>query len=219
MSRLPLGTLLSALALAGLTAACAAPENGGDDTMASDDASAATAAETSACWLRGGTTVAEAQERPSPLGQVSVTVGGESATFCYGRPSANDREVMGGLVPFGSIWRLGANETTQLHLPFAATVGGVEVEAGSYSLYAIPGEEEWEFFLNTNVERWGIPVDATVRETEVGSFTRPTAATGEMVETFTATWESHGEMMGHLVLEWENTRVEIPVHHGDMGEA
>ena len=114
----------------------------------------------------------------------------------------------------GEIWRLGANEATALHLPFAAEVGGVALEPGVYSIWAVPGEEEWEFFLSTHFERWGIPVDEAAQEAVVGSTTASVASADGMVESLTFTWMSHGSDMGHLVMEWENTRVEIPIHTG-----
>lgn len=168
------------------------------------------------CYLRNATP-AEATERPSPLGVVAIPIGDHEATLCYGRPSANDRVVMGELVPFGAPWRTGANEATAIHLPFAATIGGVEVEPGSYSLYTIPGEDEWVVVINRLWERWGIAIDEAVRADDVGSFTRSATATDAMVETLTFRWEPHGEGMGHLVMEWENTRVDIPIHQAGMG--
>jgi hypothetical protein len=168
------------------------------------------------CFVRGGADPQTTQQRPSPLGAVSFTVGGADAKLCYGRPSAKGRKVMGELVPFGAPWRIGANEATALHLRFAADIGGVKVEPGVYSLYAVPGEKEWEFFLNKNWERWGIPINDAVKATDVGSFKRPVAATSGMVEQLTFTWVPEGADMGHLVMEWENTRVEIPVHTGGM---
>lgn len=170
----------------------------------------------SACWLRGETTVEQAAGRPSPLGAVAFEMHGQTGQICYSRPSANGREIMGGLVPFGEIWRAGANEATQLHLPFAAEIGGAEVPAGVYSLYTLPGENEWQFFLSTNYQRWGIPVTDEVRAAEVASFSRPVAHMDDMVEMFTIRYEAHGAMMGHLVFEWEHTRVEVPVHMAGM---
>lgn len=167
------------------------------------------------CYLARGT-MDEAAQRPSPLGHTMFTLGGEEAMICYGRPSANGRAVMGELVPFGQPWRLGANEATAIHLPVAAEIGGVDMEPGVYSIYAVPGAEEWTFFLNSNYERWGIPINADVKATDVGSFTRPAESTDEMVEQLTFRWDSHGAGMGHLVMEWENTRVEIPVHGPGM---
>ncbi len=165
------------------------------------------------CYLARGT-MEQAAARPSPLGETAIALGGQTAKLCYGRPKANDRKVMGELVPFGQPWRLGANEATALHLPFAAKVGGVALEPGSYSIIAVPGEREWEMVLNRNVERWGIPIDDAVRGADVGSFKLPAQSTDAMVEQLTFRWESHGESMGHLVMEWEHTRVQIPLEKG-----
>lgn len=180
--------------------------------------SSAEAQNAEACWLRGST-AEEAAQRPSPLGVVAIPMHGEEATLCYGRPSANDRVVMGELVPFGQPWRMGANEATAIHLPFDAEIGGrdgISVKAGSYSLIAIPGAEEWQIVINSSAERWGLPINDDVRMNDVGSFSRAAETTDEMVETLTFRWEPHGEMMGHLVMEWEHTRVEIPVHMAGM---
>lgn len=176
----------------------------------------AAAQDVSGCFVRNGDAQAAVQ-RPSPLAVTVVTLGGEEAKLCYGRPSANGRAVMGALVPYGSPWRLGANEATALHIPFAGDIGGVAVEPGVYSIYAVPGETEWEFFVNRQWQRWGIPVNDAVKADDVGSFKRPVAATSGMVEQLTISWVSHGANMGHLVLEWENTRVEFPVHRGGGG--
>ena len=111
---------------------------------------------------------------------------------------------------------MGANEPTQLHLPAAAQVGGVDLEPGVYSLFVIANEDEWEIVINSTYERWGIPVNAEVRASDVGSVTRPVQETDEFVETFTIEWDAHGDAMGHLVMEWENTRVEIPIHKAGM---
>ena len=171
-------------------------------------------AQDSPCFVRGS--MGEATARQSPLQVTEITLAGETATLCYGSPSARGRTVMGELVPFERRWRLGANEATALHLPIAAEIGGVSVEPGSYSLYAVPGETEWEFFVNSSVERWGIPINDAVMGSNVGSFTATPTASDGMVEQLTFTWETHGEGMGHLVMEWENTRVEIPVHAAGM---
>lgn len=166
----------------------------------------------SGCWVRGNTTPEEAVQRSSPLRATPIVLGGQEAKLCYGSPSARDRVVMGELVPMGEIWRLGANEATALHLPFPAQVGGVDLEPGVYSIYAVPGAEEWEFFVSSAYQRWGIPVNEEVRDAEAGHFTASTDTTDGMVESLTFRWESHGEGMGHLVMEWEHTKVEIPIH-------
>lgn len=171
------------------------------------------------CWIapeRG--TPETVVERPSPKRSLDFTLGGETATICWDAPSVNDREIFGsdGLQPYGELWRLGANEATAIHLPFAGDLGGVAVEPGSYSLYAIPGEESFEIFVNSATERWGVPINDAVRETELGSFTRAVTRLDEPVETMRFTFDAHGENMGHLVMEWADVRVEIPVHRGSM---
>ena len=120
---------------------------------------------------------------------------------------------MGGLVVYGQPERIGANEPTTIHLAGPASVGGVELEPGSYSIYAIPGADEWEFVINSNWERWGIPIDEGVRATDVGSFTAEPEATEEFVETLQYSFEPMADnTMGDVVLEWENTRVRFHVH-------
>lgn len=169
----------------------------------------------SGCFLRGATAEAAA-ERVSPLGVTVLTVGGQEAKLCYGRPSVRGRTIFGNLEAYGKPWRMGANEATALHIPFAAEIGGVRVEPGVYALYAIPGENEWEIVVNGQYQRWGIPINEDVIAADVGSFKRPVVALSEPVEQLTFSWESHGDTMGHLVMMWENTRVDIPVHKVGM---
>jgi hypothetical protein len=167
------------------------------------------------CFIMDGRGTPETVvERPSPKNSIEFTLGGETGVLCWDAPSMNGREIFGALQPYGELWRLGANEATAIHLPFGGDIGGVEVEPGSYSLYAIPGEESFEIFVNTNYQRWGIGIDASVRSTEIGSFTRSVTTLDEPVEQMRFRFEAHGENMGHLVMEWENTRVDIPVHKG-----
>jgi hypothetical protein len=148
--------------------------------------------------------------RPSPLDSASVRLMGAEAKVCFGRPSANDREVMGGLVPFDQPWRTGANEATALHLAFPATVAGVALEPGSYALYTVPGEERWEIVLGSNYERWGIPISG---DDVVGSGSVAVEHMSDHVETMTLRFEAVSGMEAHLILEWETTRIRIPVAH------
>ncbi|MQA89571.1 MAG: DUF2911 domain-containing protein [Gemmatimonas sp.] len=154
------------------------------------------------------------EDRVSPYDSVSVSVGGQQAKLCYGRPSMRDREIFGSdLVPFDTIWRTGANEPTTIHIPFPVQIAGLAVEPGSYSIYTVPGEDEWEVIVNRSTSQWGIETEYTeeVRAQEVGRATVPLEANPEAVETFTITTEEMGEGAVDLVLEWENSRVRIPV--------
>ena len=163
-----------------------------------------------ACYLARGT-MEEAAQRPSPLTATAVILGGQAGKLCYGSPSANNRTVMGELVPFGEPWRMGANEATALHLPFPAVVGDIHLAPGSYSLYAVPRMQEWEIVVNRSAERWGVPINPGVREADAGSFTVPAQSLDDMVERLTFRWEAQDENSGRLVMEWERTRIEIPV--------
>lgn len=160
------------------------------------------------CWVMRG----DPADRPSPLDSAVVDMGGEMVKVCYGAPSARDRTMVGsgGEHPFGQPWRTGANEATSIHLPFAATVAGVEVDAGSYSLYTVPGEDSWGIFVNRTVERWGIPINAGVSEANVGSGTAP-SFDNEHTERMTMSFENAMANSATLVLRWEGYRVEIPV--------
>ena len=198
----------TSLVIGGLAiAACA-----GEMDDASDSDMAVVADNALACYIANGT-MEEAQERPSPLHSATVSVGGHDGLLCYGAPSARGRDIMGGLVVYGQPERIGANEPTTIHLTGPASIQGVEVGAGSYSIYAIPGAEEWAFFVNSNWQRWGIPIDESVRNSEVGTFTVAAEATEEYVETLQYRFEPMSEnTMGDVVMEWENTRVKFHLH-------
>lgn len=197
--------------LAALTACTSGSRDAATDTTTAAPAPAAAASDAPSCWLQEGT-AADAAARPSPLGEVRFTLGSQAGLLCYGRPSAKGRTVMGALVPYGEPWRMGANEATTLHLPFAAHVGGVEVQPGTYSLYAVPGEAEWEIFINRQSQRWGIPINPEVMGANVGSFKAPVAATGAPVEQLTFRWEPTDDSTGQLVMEWAGTQVKFTIH-------
>jgi len=208
-----LSTVSSVLVGLALLCACGpAADSEADGSAGAEPAgmSAAEAAQDLSCWLAEGT-MEEALQRPSPPGETEFVLEAHVGKICYSRPSARDRVVEGGLIPFDSPWRLGANEATVIHLPFPASVGGIELEAGSYSLYTNAGEFEWEFVLNSNAQRWGIPIDDEVRMADFATFTGMPRTMSEPVEQFTITWHTHGGENGHLVLEWGTTRVEIEV--------
>lgn len=205
------GSIPTALLVGGaLLAGC----YGGEEEMGEAQASDIEVAEGSEleCYIARGT-FEETQERPSPLQRTAFEFDGGQGLLCYGAPSARGREVMGSLVPFGQPWRIGANEPTTIHLNGPANIGGVALQPGSYSIYAIPGDDEWEFLINANWERWGIPIDGAVRSTEIGSFTATPEPIDNTVETLAYGWEPQSDgTMGNVFLEWENTRVSFHVH-------
>ena len=152
--------------------------------------------------------------RASPYDSTRVSVGGENMLVCYGRPSARGRTMIGGEnVPYGRLWRTGANEPTTLHVPFAAEIAGIAVEPGSYSLYTIPDPSAWTVIVNRSTTQWGEEGAYTdaVRAQEVGRASVPAGAAAAHVETFTITSEPGEEGATELVLEWEGSRIEIPL--------
>lgn len=165
-------------------------------------------AQTTGCSFRGAPEALA--DRESPLDSVRIRLGDDTALLCYGRPSTRGRTMVGGQDPFGLPWRLGANEPTTLHLPFPATIGTVDVPAGSYSLYAIPQDGPWTIVVNANTNRWGIPLSPDVRRSDVGSFTVEPSVLDEHVETLTFRFDGGGSS-GELVYLWENTTFRIPL--------
>jgi len=161
------------------------------------------------CWTRAAR--AELASRASPLDSTTARLGDAELKICYGRPSAHGRVIMGGLVPFGEPWRLGANEATTLHVPVAVRLGDVNLKPGVYSLYAIPGPKAWQVVVNQSAERWGIPINAAVRTKDVGAVTIASGRTDAPVETLTLRLEPAGEGTLALVIEWERTRVQLTV--------
>ncbi len=152
--------------------------------------------------------------RKSPLDSVSFAVGGARIKVCYGRPSLRGRKMIGGeAVPYGKLWRTGANEPTMIHATGPVAIAGIEVPAGSYSLYTVPGPTEWVVIVNRSITQWGEESNYTeaVRKQEVGRATVRAETLPSPVETFTIRPEPAGGDAKALVLEWQTTRVRIPL--------
>src|SRR5690554_4836209 len=105
--------------------------------------------------------VLSAQERDntvpriSPNASSSYTAGITEISISYGITNMRGREIFGDLVPYGEVWRMGANEATVVSFSTDVEVGGQPVPAGDYALFAIPGEEEWTIILNDEPNQWG----------------------------------------------------------------
>jgi hypothetical protein len=155
-----------------------------------------------------------AKGRQSPLDSLQLTVAGQTVKLCYGRPSARGRTMIGGQgVPYGKLWRTGANEPTVIFTPVALDIAGVRVEPGKYSLYTVPGEKEWEIIVNRSTSQWGHENAYTpeVKAQEVGRGKAPAERLSAPVETFTIAADPAGGEAQRLVLTWERTRVAIPL--------
>jgi hypothetical protein len=155
--------------------------------------------------------------RQSPLDSISFRVGTSRVKLCYGRPSARGRTMIGGeAVPFGKLWRTGANEPTMIHTTGPLVIAGVAVPAGSYSLYTIPDPKEWHVIVNRSITQWGREnyYTAEVRAQEVGHGITASTMLSDPVETLSFRTEAASKGRVNLLLEWEKTRVTIPIEAG-----
>lgn len=117
----------------------------------------------------------------------------------------------GDAVPYGKIWRTGANEPTIFYAPLPLKVAGISVRPGVYSLYTVPGRGEWEIIVNRSISQWGKEDQYTdkIKAQEVGRAKVKSENVSQPIETFTIRAEPGGDKAA-LVLEWEKTRVRIP---------
>jgi hypothetical protein len=93
--------------------------------------------------------------QPSPAAKVGLAIGVTDVEITYHRPGVKGRGIWGGLVPYGEVWRLGANDATTISFSTPVKVEGHDVPAGKYSLFAIPGKDKWTLVLNKKAEQWG----------------------------------------------------------------
>jgi len=134
--------------------------------------------------------------------------------LCYGRPSARGRKMIGGEnVPYAKLWRTGANEPTVIFTPVALDIAGVKVAPGKYSIYSVPNEKEWEIIVNRSTSQWGHESTYTkeVQAQEVGRGKAQVQKLTKPVETFTIVPHPAPGEVQHLYLDWETTRVVVPV--------
>lgn len=147
--------------------------------------------------------------QPSPAAKIEQRVGLTDVTVEYSRPSMRGRTIMGNLVPFGKIWRTGANQNTMISFSTDVTIAGNTLKAGKYAIFTKPGESSWDVYFYTDTNNWGTPQEWD--ESKVAAMYTAEVMTLEMpVETFTITIDdlhNNGATLGML---WENTYVGVP---------
>ncbi|MCG3191873.1 MAG: DUF2911 domain-containing protein [Thermoanaerobaculia bacterium] len=144
----------------------------------------------------------------SPKASVSQTVGMTEITVRYSRPAVKGRKVWGQLVPFGEVWRTGADENTTIQFSTPVTVGGKSLPAGIYGLHTIPGEKEWTVILSTQASAWG-SYSYDEKEDAVRLTAVPRA--GDLVDRLQFTLEDPTDRSVSVTLAWEKIRVAFPV--------
>lgn len=146
---------------------------------------------------------------PSPAAEVTQTVGLTEVEIVYSRPAMRGRQVFGALVPYDSVWRTGANASTKITFSGPVVFGGVEVPAGTYALYSVPGRDEWEVILSGNTELWGSY--GYTPDQEVARVKATPVALAEPVESLTLSVDAVDDDAATLNIAWENTRVPVPI--------
>lgn len=151
------------------------------------------------------------EARTSPNAVVGQTIGTTDVTVTYGRPHVNGREVFGDLVPYDAVWRAGANEATTITFSSDAMFGGESVPAGTYALFAIPGQDSWTLILNSEADQWGAMNHDAAKDVARVEVT-PEAATAAEMMTFY--FDNVSDSEGTLVLHWDETRVPVTIATG-----
>lgn len=149
--------------------------------------------------------------KASPLATVKQNVGFSTIEVVYSRPAVRGRTIFGDLVPYGRIWRVGANSSTKFTTNTALTIQGNMLEAGTYALYAFPYESYWEVVFHTNTDHWGDgrtaydPTEDAFRikvKPETILYTQ---------ENFLITFDAITHNSAVMKWIWQNTQVAIPI--------
>jgi hypothetical protein len=149
------------------------------------------------------------QKRPSPAASAKCDLGeGKIIKTNYSSPRMKGRKIYGELVPFGQVWRAGANEATTFVTSSDLLVGGKTVPAGNYTIFTIPAEDNWTLIINKKTGEWGIPYKYENDELarvgmRVSKLTTP-------VENFTIAYDRSGSGCT-LLMDWETTRASVDI--------
>ncbi len=143
------------------------------------------------------------QEKPvSP----HETVTGTDISVRYGRPFKKGRDIFGGLIPYGKIYRCGADSATTVTFDRDASFGGKPVKAGTYTLFVIPNKESWTIILNGQLGQWGAYSYDKNKDKDVLHVDVPVKKTGNVVEQLSIRLPPSA-----IIIEWDQTQVSIPV--------
>lgn len=155
--------------------------------------------------------------QPSPAAKIWQTVGLTEVMVDYSRPSMRGRTIFGDLVPFGKLWRTGANAYTKISFDKDVQIAGQDVKAGTYSIFTKPNAANWEVFFYTDTQGGGVP--SNWDESKIVATTTVPVMKMEMpVETFTITIDELTNSSAHLGILWENTYVAVPFTVGTDAE-
>jgi len=155
------------------------------------------------------TAPADKSKRPSPPATASCRFAdGSTITVDYSQPSMRGRKIYGGLVPYGKVWRTGANEATTFVPTADVEVGGTAVSKGNYTLFTLPSEGTWKLIINKQTGQSGTQYDEKQDLTGIDMKSEPLPSP---VEKFTIAFDQSGPKTCTMRLDWENTRQSIEI--------
>ena len=156
------------------------------------------------------TLIAAAQNKKPPLSppeqaQCKFT-DGKTITIDYSSPRMKGRKIFGDLVPYGEVWRTGANDATTFVTTAPLTIGSTNVPAGNYTIFTVPNQDKWSLIINKKTGEWGIPYK--YESDELARVDMKVSKTPSPVENFTIAFGQMGGSCG-LSLSWENTQASV----------
>lgn len=133
---------------------------------------------------------------------------GKTVTIQYSRPSMRNRKIFGELVPYGQPWRTGANAATSMTTDTDLVIGNTTVPKGSYTLYTLPGTNDWQLIVNKQTGQWGTEYN---QGQDLARIPMKVEKRSAPMETFTISLEKAGADAATLKLDWENTTASVDV--------
>jgi len=157
--------------------------------------------------LLGAAQTKDKSQRPSPPEQAQCKFSdGNSVTVNYSSPRMKGRKIFGDLVPYGEVWRTGANEATSFVTTVGLTAGSTSVPAGNYTIFTMPTASKWTLIINKKTGEWGIPYK--YESDELGRVDMKVSQTASPVENFTIAFDPSGSACT-MNLSWENTQASV----------
>ena len=154
------------------------------------------------------TLFATAQGKPSPAASAKCDLGGATVKTDYSSPRMKGRKIYGDLVPYGEVWRTGANEATTFVTSSDLKVGGKPVPAGSYTIFTVPGPDKWTLIINKKTGEWGIPYK--YESDELARVDMKVSKLPAPVENFAIAYDKAGNGCT-LRIDWETTRASVDI--------
>jgi Protein of unknown function (DUF2911) len=147
-------------------------------------------------------------KRPSPPEKAECKLSGNSVAVEYSSPRAKGRKIFGGLVPYGKVWRAGANEATTFVTDTDITVGGTNVPAGKYTIFTIPNEDKWSLVVSKKTGEWGTAYPGP--DNDLARIDMKASKLPSPVENFTIAFEQRGSGCT-MHMDWETTRASVEI--------